>query len=153
MAAKAFQVRASVSKWLEAAIVLDQTVTPADRIAHQAIQGQQPNEWHISWDGEQDGMLDQGFSRLLQITRSRADGDENAFEIEAALLIEALGLNRPGAGVSIPVYDWPDNGTTAIPGSITIRRLANAGWVQLPDPGQRPNDIRAALTLQVDYSA
>ncbi len=148
--ANPYQARASVNAWLAANIVLASNCDPADRLVFQGIQGQQPTEWHVSWDAEQDGDADQHYSRLVQIVRARGDGDENAFEIETATLMTALGLDKPGRHATIPVYDYPDNPTTAI-GHCIIRRQGGKGWVVLPDPAGRPEAIRAALTLQVDY--
>lgn len=146
------QVRASVNRWLGDRITLDPTLNPADRIAYQGVQGQQANEWHVSWDAERDGGSDQSFSRLFQILRARDDGDEIALERELADLMTMLGLDRPGRGATVTVYDYPDDEHTGI-GTAIVRRQGGKGWAYLPDPANRPEHLRAALTLQVDYTA
>ena len=148
--ANSYQARATINAWLTANIVLATGHDPADRIAYQGIQGQQPTEWHISWDTEQEAETDQQFSRMFQLTRSRADGDENAFEAEAAALLVALGLNVPGRGATIPLYNYPEARTDAI-GVCTVRRQSGRGWGYLPDPAGRTGVIRAAITLLVEY--
>lgn len=146
------QVRASVNRWLGGLITTDPNLTPTDRIVYQGLQGQQANEWHIAWDAERDGGSDQSFSRLFQIIRGRADGDEIALERELADLMTMLGLDRPGRGATVTVYDYPSATSTSI-GTAIVRRQGGKGWAYLPDPANRPEHLRAVITLQVDYTA
>lgn len=150
--ANPMQVRASVNRWLDGLFVLDASLKPDDRKAWQGIQGQQSNEWHVSWDAERDGRADQNCSRLFQITRARADGDEIALERELSALMATMGIDRPGRSAAVTVYGYPAAVNAPI-GTALVRRFRSEGWKYLPDPGDRADHLRAVLTLQVEYTA
>jgi hypothetical protein len=149
--ANAYQVRASVNRWLDSLIPLNPDLTPADTLATQGMEGQTANEWHIAWDSERDGEFDQAWTRIFQIVRSRSDGDEIALDAELAACLTALGLDFPGRGALVPIYDYPAG--SAVLTQAVVRRQSGRGWRYLPDPGDRPEYLRAAITLTVSYSA
>lgn len=149
--ANPFQVRASVNAWLGSVLPVNPGLT-GDQVAYQAIQEARANEWRVHWDSERLGEVDQGWSRLVQIDRSRGDGDENALEQELAQALILLGLTWPGKGRVVQVFDYPDNPGDLV-GSAIIRRFRGDGWEMLPDPEDRPGQLRATITLQVEYDA
>lgn len=149
--ASAFQARASVNRWLSERLPLDFS-TEGDRVAFQAAQEAEPTEWRVFWDGELEGEPDQAFSRMVQIDRVRADGDENALEQDLAAAMDACGLTWPGRGAAVPLYDYPADPEIRI-GTATLRRLNGDGWRIIPDPADRPSHVRATITLVVTYPA
>lgn len=149
--ARAWQVRASVQRWIGDRITLDTGLVPADQVAYQARQESSPNEWRFHWSGEIPGGRDQTWRQLVQVDRCRADGDEAALAIECGQLLETLGLTVPGRGVAVGLYAWPDDGTRQV-GTASVSRLSGKGWDTVPDPAQRLGHLRAIITLAVDYS-
>ena len=145
-------VRASVADFLRDQIDLDGDLSPADRLAFATSDAVAPNEWRLSWSGELGGSADQTCSRILQIERRRNDGDEIALEAELGNLIAVLALDVPGRRLQVPLYDWPDAGTVAI-GHATLRRINGKGFEPLPDLAARPDHLRYALSLTVEYPA
>lgn len=146
----AYQVRASVAAWLEGALPLDVSLSPPDAVTHQAVDGYNDNEWRITWDKERGDSSDQGQSRLVQVDRHRADGDEIALEKELVQALNNMELAALGRSALVPVMRQYDNDMTVI-GHARVKRFQNEGWTPLPDPSQRKGFIRASLTLQVEY--
>jgi hypothetical protein len=147
--ADAYQARASVNRWLGAVLPIDPRL-PGDWVAYQVSQDVRGNEWRAHWDAERDGPSDQAFSRLVQVDRRRTDGDEVALERELVAAVAAMGLDRPGRGRLVPLYDYPDRPAVLL-GYAVVERLRDAGWQVLPDPVQRPGHLRAVITLSVSY--
>lgn len=147
----AYQVRASISKWVLDNITLDTTLRNPIDCRADPKKDRVANEWRLYWDEDQESPIaDSAYRRIIQIDRLRNDGDVIALEIEMGALFEALGLIKPGVFASVPVYDFPDNRTTEI-GFCRVGRMENRGYKMLPDEARRPNQLRAVVSLVADY--
>jgi hypothetical protein len=148
--ASAYQLRVSINAWLKSVLPIDEGKA-GDQVAFQASEKQRGTEWRVYWDAERAGLSDQSFSRLLQIDRMRDGGNEIALERDWAQALTAMGIDKPGQGPQVPMYDYPDSPETVI-GSARVRRIDDAGWQMLPDAAGRIGQLRSTLTLRITYA-